>query len=104
MLRKLIWSKLAIQQKNDIFEYWNKRNKSKSYSRKLNSLFNIAAELLINYPNIGERTDYLDVRLKLVRDCWMVYRIKDKYIQILVIWDNRRNPDDFENILTSLYI
>ncbi len=99
MVRRLIWSKLALKQKRDIFEYWNKRNKSKSYSRKLNNLFNKAAELLTNYSSIGERTDYKNVRLKLVRDYRMVYRITNKHIQILTIWDTRRNPDDFDNIL-----
>ncbi len=99
MVRRLIWSNLALQQKRDIFEYWNKRNKSKTYSRKLNNLFNKAAELLTDYPSIGEKTDYENVRLKLVRDYWMVYRITDKHIQILTVWDTRRNPEDFDNIL-----
>ncbi|MCD4771898.1 MAG: type II toxin-antitoxin system RelE/ParE family toxin [Bacteroidales bacterium] len=99
MVRELIWSKFALKQKQNIFEYWNKRNKSKSYSIKLNNLFNNAAELLIAHPNIGEKTDYNNVRLKLVRDYWMAYRITDKHIQILTVWDTRRNPDDFDNIL-----
>ena len=101
MVRKLIWSKLSLRQKRDIFEYLNEHNKSKSYSRKLNNLFNEAAELLTDYPSIGEKTNYKNVRLKLVRDYWMIYRIKDKHIQILTIWDYRRNPEDFDELVKS---
>jgi hypothetical protein len=29
----------------------------------------------------------------------MAYRITEKHIQILTVWDTRRNPEDFNNIL-----
>ena len=33
---KVIWTKIAIQQRDEIFDYWNNRNKTDSYSKKLN--------------------------------------------------------------------
>lgn len=101
MVRKLIWSKLSHQHKYSIFRYWNNRNKSKTYSIKLNILFNNAVKLLVDYPNIGERTDYKNVRLKLVRDYWMVYRVTVKNIQILAIWNTNRDPEDFDKLIKS---
>lgn len=34
---KILWASTAVIQRNYIFEYWNKRNKSTSYSKKLNN-------------------------------------------------------------------
>ena len=53
MAARLIWSNLALQQKKEIFDYWNERNKSKIYSRKLNKLINDAAELIYNLEKGG---------------------------------------------------
>lgn len=101
MAARLIWSALALQQKREILDYWNNRNKSKIYSRKLNQLINAAAELILIHPKLGRKTNFQNVRLKIVRDYWLAYRIKQDQIQILTIWDARRNPDKFDNLLMS---
>jgi len=103
MATRLIWSALALQQKKEIFNYWNERNKSKIYSRKLNKLFNDAAELILSHPKLGRKTDFQNVRLKIVRDYWLAYRIEKGQIQILTIWDTRRNPNKFDNLLKSFH-
>ena len=99
---KLIWSATAHKQKIEIFDYWNKRNKSKTYSRKLNILFNEAAEMLLSHPNLGRKTNFENVRLKLVRDYWPTYQITEDEIRILTIWDTRKNPDKFDNLLNVI--
>jgi len=53
MAKRLIWTQFAQAQKKEIFEYWNERNGSKNYSRKLNGLFDEAAELLTTQPYMG---------------------------------------------------
>jgi toxin YoeB len=45
-LLKIFWTSTAIKQRNYIFEYWNERNKSKSYSQKLNLKIKERTELL----------------------------------------------------------
>jgi toxin YoeB len=85
MAARIIWSALALQQKKEIFDFWNERNKSKVYSRKLNKLINDAAELILTHPKLGRKTDFQDVRLKIVRDYWLAYRVKQDRIQILTI-------------------
>jgi len=102
MVRRLIWSVFAQQQKKEIFDYWNERNKSKVYSRKLNTLFNNNAEMLTTYPEIGRKTDFENVRLKVVKDFWLAYQITKDEIHILAIWDSHRNPDKFSNLLKSI--
>ena len=32
---KILWTSTALKQRNHIFKYWNERNKSNSYSKKL---------------------------------------------------------------------
>ncbi len=92
MARRLIWSLRAQTQRKRIFDYWNERNGSKAYSRKLNDHFNESAELLIEHPEIGRETSRNNVRIKIVGNYLMVYRFTDEEVAILVIWDSRRNP------------
>jgi len=98
----LIWSDRSEKHKKKIFKYWNKRNKSKQYSRKMNRLFDEAAEIVQYHPYLGKMTNFENVRLKLVRDYWLVYRITDTEIQILTVWDTRRNPDEFNRLLRQV--
>ena len=102
MAERIVWSPLAQDQKRAIFEYWIARNKSKTYSRKLYELFNETGELLLKYPELGYPTNLGSVRLKLVRDYWLAYRLKDDEIQILCIWDVRQDNSVFKALIQSL--
>ena len=64
MARKIIWSKRAQQDRYSIFKYWNKRNKSNKYSKKLNNLFIAAAEFVAHNPTTGLKTDRENIRIK----------------------------------------
>ena len=50
MAKRLKWTEFSKSQRKDILEYWNNRNKSKAYSRKLNKLFDEIAKLILEYP------------------------------------------------------
>ena len=39
MAKQVIWSILAHNDRLEILDYWIKRNKSNSYSKKLNQIF-----------------------------------------------------------------
>jgi toxin YoeB len=94
MARKVIWSIRAQQDRKDIFAYWNNRNKSNEYSRKLYRLFNDAIQLLTKHPEIGRNTLIENVRVKVVRDFLIIYEVTTENIIIHTIWDGRRNPSD----------
>ncbi len=93
MAKKVIWSLRAQNDRREILEYWIKRNKSKIYSRKLAELFRQAEKLISNYPEIGKPTDEVNVRIKVVRDYFLIYEVEKDQISILTIWDSRQNPD-----------
>ena len=94
MAQRVIWSDVAIIDRREIFEYWNNRNRSKNYSRKLNKLFQENIELIANHPTLGRPTRLLNVRSLIVRDYAVVYDLSSEQdIKILRIWDTRQNPD-----------
>jgi toxin YoeB len=96
MAKKINWSPRAQQDRFEILEYWADRNKSKVYSEKLNRLFLNSIELLAKTPELGKPTKYSLVRIKIVRDYFIYYQINYDFIEIITIWDTRRNPKKFK--------
>lgn len=92
MAKEVIWSELAVADRKNILSYWILRNKSKTYSVKLDFLFREAVLLISEYPFIGKPTDIKNIRAKKVRDYFIMYQEKEDQIHILTIWDTRQNP------------
>ena len=90
--KEIRWSFKAIHDKIDILDYWINRNKSKTYSRKLDRLFDRKLSSAAKNPETGKRTDYKDIRLKILSHYLIFYRIQEKYIEVVRIWDSRRDP------------
>jgi toxin YoeB len=94
--RRLIWSKNSIKERNEIFDYWNNRNKSKKFSQKLYHLFLNAIEPLKENPEIGILNNKNHFRYILVKEYLIFYDYNDAEIIIHKIWDGRRNPENLE--------
>ena len=90
--RKIVWSLQAKNNRIQILEYWIEHNKSNEYSKKLNNLFKEAVEFIAEFPTIGKLTDDNLARIKIVRDYWIVYDIRENGIFTLAIFDSRQNP------------
>lgn len=99
MVRKVIWSARAQHDRKEILEYWRLRNKSDTYSRKLNELFKESIKIIRDFPQIGKMTDDSTARIKIVRDYLILYEETDKSIYILTIWGSHQNPDKLKKIL-----
>jgi len=91
MARKIIWSIRAREDRKAIFTYWNDRNKSNFYSKKLNRLFNHTISFLSEHPQIGRKTILENIHVKVVREYLIIYEITDSEIIIHTIWDGRRD-------------
>jgi addiction module RelE/StbE family toxin len=98
MARQIIWTQKAQRDRLEIFSFWNSRNKSVIYSKKLNELFKESLLLICKYPLIGMLTNKEDVRIKVLRDYLIIYEITTSEIVVLSIWDCRQNPEDLERI------
>ncbi|MGG7036206.1 MAG: type II toxin-antitoxin system RelE/ParE family toxin [Flavobacterium sp.] len=91
--RKIIWASTAKVQLFDILEYFNFRNKSKTYSRKLYKKIQLDLNSLLLQPNIGKKANAVNVRGLLVENYYIFYELNEKHIIILSVWDTRQNPD-----------
>lgn len=99
MVKQIIWSLRALDDRKEIFSYWNSRNKSTAYSKKLNQLFKEAIKLISHFPQIGRPTEIKNIRIKLVRDYLIVYEETSTQIHILTLWDGRRDEEKFKKFI-----
>lgn len=94
MAREIIWTERAQKDRIAIFIYWNRRNKSTLYSKKLNELIKESLLLISRHPLIGQLTDKENVRVKILRDYLIFYQTTAKEIVVLSVWDCRQKPED----------
>ncbi|MBW8361691.1 MAG: type II toxin-antitoxin system RelE/ParE family toxin [Kaistella sp.] len=101
MAKRLIWSPIARKIREEILLYWINRNQSSSYSKKLNKLFQKNARQIADFPHSGVKIYASIYRGKLVKDYYMLYKITDDAVEILFIWDTRKNPADLLHLITN---
>jgi toxin YoeB len=99
MAKQVIWSLKAQNDKKVILNYWRQRNKSNTYSKKLNELFKESIRIILDFQQIGKVTDDTKARIKIVRDYLIIYEETETQIFILTIWDSRQDPDKLKKIL-----
>jgi hypothetical protein len=56
----LVWTKTALKQRNSIFKYWNKRNKSIEYSKRLRKVINERTKLILSFPEMGKSSKFVN--------------------------------------------
>jgi hypothetical protein len=92
--RVINWTNLARERRTSIFIYWNKRNKSLTYSKKLNFLFSKSLNRILISPEASIKTNSENIRAVLVRDYYLIFEITEFTIKVLDIWDTRQNPQN----------
>ncbi len=98
--RKLIWTEAARADRKKIFSYWTNRNKSGVYSKRLSKVFLAVGEGLLKNHHLGLKTSKKDLFYVVVEKKFlMTYQVKPETIEIISVWDGRRNPDDFEKLI-----
>jgi toxin YoeB len=93
MVKRVIWTRRAQNDRKAILTYWIERNQSKAYSKKLDQLFRHAIQIIRDYPGIGKPTNEKAIKIKIVKDYLIIYRREGSVIYILTIWDSRQNPE-----------
>lgn len=89
----VLWTNTARKQRDHVFNYWNKRNKSIAYSKKINMAIRQRTDLLKIYPEMGKLTDFKDTRMVIMRHYSILYQIQRPKIIITAFWDNRDDPE-----------
>jgi plasmid stabilization system protein ParE len=96
MAKEVIWTEAAVKDRFKIYLFWLEHNKSDTYSKKLEQLFQKSAELISLFPEIGTPTNHLELRVKIVRGYALFYKNSESTIEIIRIWDTRQNPEGIE--------
>lgn len=97
MAKRITWTEKAEKSKNAILDYWEWRNGNKTYSKKLFRDFNADIERLALTPHIGRKVEDDDnIYFIIVNEYKIFYSPENSSIEILLIWDTRRNPDDLK--------
>lgn len=97
--RNVVWTKTADLQFVGVLEYWVKRNKSNSYSKKLVRLVSERTRQIARNPFSYKSTDFKDIRVASMGNFSIYYKITDEQIIITAFWDNRQDPKKLLKIL-----
>ena len=89
---KIEWSHEARLDLIDILDFFNQRNKSNTFSRKLYRKINKSISQLINNSNLGKQTDCDSVRTLVTGDYQIIYEKIESIILIIMIWDCHQDP------------
>ena len=68
MAYQIVWTEKANIERKHILQFWVDYNKSKVFSLKLNKLFISSIRNLAVRPNIGRKTEFDNVKVKIVRE------------------------------------
>jgi plasmid stabilization system protein ParE len=91
MAYQIIWTEKANIERQHILQFWIDHNKSKIFSLKLNKLFISSIRNIAKRPNIGRKTEFDNVWVKIVREYLIFYEVIKKDLVILTVWDGRRD-------------
>ena len=99
--RNVIWTRTADIQFVGILEYWVKRNKTNTYSKKLVKIVSERTKQIAEKPLIYKSTDFGDTRVASLGNFSIYYKVFDEEIIITAFWDNRQDPKKLLQILES---
>jgi len=77
-----------------ILNFFDERNGSDKFSKKLLKMIHKQIGILATMPEIGRITDFPGVRVLFVERFGIEYQIRDKVILIIDIYSCQTNPDD----------
>ena len=79
----VFWTKTAVFQRNYIFSFWNKRNKSTNYSQKLRVRIKERTDQLKVFPELGKKTDSKSVGVIFIEHYSILYIFMDNKIIVV---------------------
>lgn len=101
MTKPIVWSPNAKNDLKRIKKYYDTRNQSSAFSKKLLKTFRDSAKLIDQFPLLSIPTEYDNVRGFVILDYIIFYEIMIEHILILIVWDCRRNPEQLKIIMKS---
>ncbi|MEX8546855.1 MAG: type II toxin-antitoxin system RelE/ParE family toxin [Mucilaginibacter sp.] len=99
MAKPVVWSEVAKIDLISIKAFYDKRNKSSTYSTKLLRTIKSSVHLIEKYPGAGIDTSIVGVQGLVTGHYILFFKHQDNHILILTVWDSRRYPKQLENLL-----
>ena len=93
MVKRITWINIAKISFIQILEFYVDRNKSKTYSRKLNSQIKRTVKLLLKFPLIGKKTDFAEIRVLVYDKFKIFYQLTEEEIIIHFVFDTRQDEN-----------
>ena len=92
--RAIIWDEEVLQELEEIADVYDERNGNTRYSSYLLNKFRETIKQAVSFPLSGKVTEYPHLRyLIAVPEYSLFYHYSDELITVLVLWNNRRNPE-----------
>jgi plasmid stabilization system protein ParE len=96
---KVVWSDTALNQRRQIFEYWNLRNGNTKYSERIRVSINNRIKLITKSPEAFLNVDFANTHVTVIEKFKLFYRIYSEIIMITAFWDTRQDPEKLSKIL-----
>ena len=90
--RTVRWTRTADIQYVGILEYWVKRNKSNTYSKKLIKIVAERTKQISKTPFIYKSAVFKNTWVASLHNFSIFYKVTDEEIIITAFWDNRQDP------------
>jgi plasmid stabilization system protein ParE len=87
------WNDKAEESLRQILDFYLVQNGSAEYSLILHNEIIVGIEVLKKFPNAGKQINYKDIYELVFARNSVFYRIEQSTILILLVWDNRQNPE-----------
>lgn len=91
---EIIYSPQFAESFESILNYFDERNGSNTYSKKLFKMVHEQIQLLATFPEVGRQTNFPGVRVLFVDTYGIEYQIRDKAILVIDIYSCKTNPAD----------
>jgi plasmid stabilization system protein ParE len=99
---KVVWADLAIRSLHHTLFFWIEHTLSAKYSNQLLEKIDAAILRIQKFPNSGKLYKKGPIRKIIIDDLSIFYSVDIKNILILLIWDNRQNPNKLNVILEKI--
>jgi toxin YoeB len=93
MALAISYAPLFIENLEAILSFFDERNGSDKFSKKLMKMIHKQIKLAASMPEIGRLTDYPGIRILFVERFGIEYQIRDKVILIIDIYSCQTDPE-----------
>lgn len=94
MALEIIYSPQFFDNLEAILIFYDERNGSNKFSKKLLKMIHKQISILSQMPEIGRLTDFPGVRILFVERFGIEYQIRDKAVLIIDIYSCETDPND----------